>query len=87
MRARLRRKLAKKSAHEKLKQLIHYIISKAEIVEPTKELCILKLRCLLFFADFEHYRHYGKPMLPAGFVWVKAADGPELVWKGERRRG
>jgi hypothetical protein len=84
MRARQRRKLAKKRAHEKLMRLIHYIISKADICEPTKELCILKVRCLLYLCDFEHYRRYGKPMLPIGFAWIKAEDGPDLIWKGER---
>jgi hypothetical protein len=84
LRARLRRKLAKKLAHERLKQLIHYIISKADICEPTEADCLLKIRLILFRAAFGHYRHYGKPMLPIGFAWIKAPDGPELVWKGER---
>jgi hypothetical protein len=85
MRARQRRKLAKKAAHKKLKQLIHYIISKVEIDEPTKELCILKIRCLLYLSDVVAYNTLGSPILPKGFVWICAADGVDLIWKGDRR--
>ncbi len=84
MRGRQRRKLAKKAAHEKLKQLIHYIVSKADICEPTKADCMLKIRLILFHCDFEHYRWYGKPLLPTGFAWIKTSNGPDLIWKGER---
>lgn len=82
MRGRLRRKLAKRRALDKLKTMLsHFAVSGVFDNCATKDEAQLKARCMLFLCDFEVYKMTGKPLLE-GFRWIKKSDGPDLVWRG-----
>lgn len=83
MRARLRHKLAKRKAFEKLRQLVAYIASEGHLSGISKNEAVLKARCLIFMCDMAVYEETGTPLLP-GFRWIKRPDGPDLVWRGTR---
>lgn len=74
----------KKLAFRKLNALVRYIMAKLPDCDAGE--LALKVRVIIFRSDFEHYRLYGRPLLPKGFRWIKREDGFELAWrpKGDR---
>lgn len=58
----------------KLEQVILYFLSKCKDI--TKD----KLECLLYFADFDFFERYGKPLFK-NVRWIKGKKHPSLQLK------
>jgi hypothetical protein len=74
------------AAFAKLKAVILCLAKEGVISGQSKEECLLKLRCLIYLSDLECYRRLGRPLLPEGFFWWKASDGPELGFRNPLTR-
>lgn len=74
---------SKKLAFRKMRALVRHVMDQL----PDRDVAelALKTRCILYIADITCRHDYGRPLMPKGFRWICAKDGPGLVWRPKRR--